>query len=245
MLGVAASNNWAIAPQRTRNGKSILANDTHLPLAMPSYWNFMRRSARRSSRPQASPSPACPPWSPASTASWPGHDHGHGRQPGPLPEKVKREGNRLYYLADGKWQPAIERNETFFIKGERPIRETLYETRHGPLLNSVLGQRKHPLQPLEMKSGLGIALKTAQFENDQTLDAFFDLSRAQSVEQASEATRSIRAIGLNLLTADAQHIAWQVTGRYPNRREGRGLMPSPAGTALRLGRFRRPHAAPL
>ncbi|MBN4729259.1 penicillin acylase family protein, partial [Escherichia coli] len=42
MLGVAASNNWAIAPQRARNGKSILANDTHLPLSMPSIWNFVQ-----------------------------------------------------------------------------------------------------------------------------------------------------------------------------------------------------------
>ncbi|EQM69460.1 penicillin acylase family protein [Pseudomonas tohonis] len=227
MLGVAASNNWAIAPERTRNGKSILANDTHLPLSMPSYWNFMQI---RSPKFQAAGVTIA--GVPAVVAGY------NGKLAWGMTmvmadnqdlylEKVKREGSRLYYLADGKWQPAIERNETFFIKGERPIRETLYETRHGPLLNSVLGQRKHPLQPIEIKSGLGIALKTAQFESDQTLDAFFDLSRAQSVEQASEATRSIRAIGLNLLTADAQHIAWQVTGRYPNRREGRGLMPSP------------------
>ena len=54
-------------------------------------------------------------------------------------EKVRREGNRLLYLADGKWLPATARQETFFIKGQRPIRETLFETRHGPLLNSVLG----------------------------------------------------------------------------------------------------------
>ena len=42
MLGVAASNNWAFAPQRTRSGKSLLANDTHLPLSMPSVWNFVQ-----------------------------------------------------------------------------------------------------------------------------------------------------------------------------------------------------------
>ncbi|NQD93740.1 penicillin acylase family protein, partial [Pseudomonas sp. CrR25] len=42
MLGVAASNNWAIAPQNSRSGKSLLANDTHLPLSMPSAWNFVQ-----------------------------------------------------------------------------------------------------------------------------------------------------------------------------------------------------------
>ncbi|MGA4815594.1 penicillin acylase family protein [Pseudomonas aeruginosa] len=42
MLGVAASNNWAIAPQRSRSGKSLMANDTHLPLSMPSVWNYVQ-----------------------------------------------------------------------------------------------------------------------------------------------------------------------------------------------------------
>ena len=91
-------------------------------------------------------------------------------------EQVRREGSRLMYLADGKWLPARERHETYFVKGERPIRETIFETRNGPLLNSVLGERKHPLQPLQLGSGYGLALKTTQLEADRTLDAFFDLS---------------------------------------------------------------------
>src|SRR3546814_8188900 len=57
-------------------------------------------------------------------------------------EQVRREGSRLMYLADGKWLQARERHETYFVKGERPIRETIYETRNGPLLNTALGERK-------------------------------------------------------------------------------------------------------
>lgn len=34
-------------------------------------------------------------------------------------------------------------------------------------------------------------------------------------------------MAVNLVFADASHIGWQVTGRYPNRREGEGLLPSP------------------
>ncbi len=37
-------------------------------------------------------------------------------------EKVKRQGNALYYENNGKWLPAIVRNETYFAKGQRPIR---------------------------------------------------------------------------------------------------------------------------
>ena len=111
------------------------------------------------------------------------------------------------------------RNETYFVKGQRPIREAVYETRHGSLLNSAQGTA--------LGNGFGLALQTPSFADDKSLDAFFDLSRAQNVERASDASREIRAITLNLVFADASNIGWQVTGRYPNRREGEGLLPSP------------------
>ncbi|WP_369959690.1 penicillin acylase family protein [Pseudomonas benzenivorans] len=227
MLGVAASNNWAIAPQNSRSGKSLLANDTHLPLALPSAWNFVQIRSPKFQAAGVSIAGV-----PAVVAGFNGKlgwgmTMVMGDNQDLFLEKLKHEGGRLYYQADGQWLPARERQETFFIKGERPIRETLYETRHGPLLNSVLGERKHRLQPLQLSSGYGLALQTAQFEADQSLDAFFDLSRAQSVEQAFEATREIRAMPLNVVFADAEHIGWQVTGRFPNRREGLGLLPSP------------------
>ncbi|MBP8238182.1 MAG: penicillin acylase family protein, partial [Pseudomonas sp.] len=227
MLGVAASNNWAFAPQRTRSGKSLLANDTHLPLSMPSVWNFVQI---RSPKYQAAGVSIA--GVPAVVAGFNGKlgwgmTMVMGDNQDLFFEQIKQQGGRLHYLADGKWLPAQERQETFFIKGQRPIRETIFETRHGPLLNSVLGERKHMLQPMELSSRYGLALKTTQFEADKTLDAFFDLSRAQSVEQAFEATREVRAMPLNIVFADAHHIGWQVTGRFPNRRAGLGLMPSP------------------
>jgi acyl-homoserine-lactone acylase len=227
MLGVAASNNWAIAPQNSRSGKSLLANDTHLPLAMPSAWSFVQIRSPKFQAAGVSIAGV-----PAIVAGFNGKlgwgmTMVMGDNQDLFLEKIRRQGNRLYYQADGKWLPTRERQETFFIKGQRPIRETIFETRHGPLLNSVLGERKHPLQPLQLASGYGLALQTTQFEADRSLDALFDLSRAQSVEQAFEATREVRAIPLNIVFADARHIGWQVTGRFPNRREGLGLMPSP------------------
>ena len=227
MLGVAASNNWAIAPALSKGGKSLLANDTHLPLSMPSAWNYVH--IRTPKFQAAGVSLAGVPAVIAGfngKLAW-GMTMVMADNQDIFLEQIKREGNQLLYLADGKWLPVSQRNETFFIKGERPVRETLYATRHGPLLNSLLGQRKSPLQPMSLSSGLGLALQTAQLEPDQSLDAFWELSRAQSVEQANEPARNISAAGLNLLYADEQHIAWQVTGRYPNRRGGRGLLPSP------------------
>lgn len=227
MLGVAAANNWAISPRHSRSGKSLLANDIHQRAALPSAWSFVQIRAPKYQA--AGISIAGLPlvmsgfngklaWSMTGVM---------GDNQDLFIEKLKRENNNLFYMADGKWQPAIVRNETFFIKGERPIREAVYETRHGPLLNSALGERTSPQQPVQLNGGFGLALQTPDFKDDKSMDAFFNLSRAQNVEKASDASREIRAISLNMVFADAQNIGWQVTGRFPNRREGLGLIPSP------------------
>lgn len=219
LLGGTSSNNWAIAPQRSRSGKSLLASDSHGSLGVPSLYTYVQIRAPKY---QASGMTIAGlpmvlsgyngkvAWSMTSVM---------GDNQDLFLEKIKRQGNGLSYDVGGKWQPVIVRNESYFVKGQRSIREAVYETRHGPLLNSAQGTA--------LANGLGLALQMPNFTDDKTLDAFFDLSRAQNVEKASDASREIRAIALNLVFADARNIGWQVTGRYPNRREGEGLLPSP------------------
>lgn len=216
-LGVTTSSNWAIGPQRSRSGKSLLANDIAAQPQAPSPWNYVQIRAPKYQAVGASIA-GLPTllsgfngkvaWSMSAVK---------GDTQDLFLEKVKRQGSALYYENNGKWLPAGVRNETFFIKGQRSIREVVYETRHGALLNSSQA----------LTSGLGLALQTADFKDDKSLDAFFDLSRAQNAGKASDATREIRAIALNMIFADASNIGWQVTGRFPNRREGEGLLPSP------------------
>ncbi|WP_164662918.1 penicillin acylase family protein, partial [Pseudomonas viridiflava] len=105
-------------------------------------------------------------------------------------EKIKREGNRVSYMADGKWVPAIAHDETFLVKGNRAVRETVYATRHGALLNASAAPPG---------DGLSLALQTPSFKDDKTLDAFYDLSRAPNVEKAFDTSREIRAITLNMV----------------------------------------------
>ena len=219
--GVTASSDWAIGPQRSRSGKSLLANDIHQPIGVPSAWSYVQIRA-----PKYQAAGATIAGLPTLFAgfngkvAW-GMSMAMGDNQDVFLEKLKRQGSSLYYMANGKWQPATVRNETFFVKGQRPVREVVYETGHGPLLNSLLGS------PNALNSSLGLALQTPDLKGDKTLDAFFDLSRAQNSDKASDASREIRAVALNLLYADANHIGWQVTGLYPNRREGLGLFPSP------------------
>lgn len=217
--GAGSSNDWVIAPQRSRSGKSLLASDSHGSLSTPSSWAPVQIRA-----PKYQAAGLSVPGIPMILAGFNGKvawsmTSVQGDNQDLFLEKIRRQGNSLSYEVNGKWQPVTVRNETYFVKGQRPIREAVFETRHGPLLNSAQGTA--------MANGFGLALQTPGLTDDKTLDALFDLSRAQNAEKASDASREIRALATNLIFADTSHIGWQVTGRYPNRREGEGLLPSP------------------
>ena len=228
LLGAAASNNWAVAPARSTAGKSLLANDTHLPLAMPSYWNYVHLRT-----PELQGAGVAIAGLPAVVAGFNGSlAWGMTMVMGDnqdlfLEQLVEGRDGQWLYLAEGEWQPTRQRRETFIIKGQQPVSEIIHETRNGPLLNAVLTEPRHMLQPRALQSGYGLAYRSIQNETDQSVDAFFALSRTKSVTDAFEASRGVRAMALNILFADADSIGWQVTGRYPQRARGQGLLPSP------------------
>lgn len=218
-IGAPSSSNWAIAPQRTRAGKSLFANVLYTPSAVPSAWSFVQLRAPRY---QAAG---------VALAGMPGVLAGFngqvawgmaavmGDNQDLFLEKLRSESGRVLYQSNGKWQPVRMRQETYLAKGQRPLREAVYETGHGPLLNDIAG--------MPSSGGYGLALQLPDLAEDKSLDALFDLSRASNVEKASDAGRQIRAVAANLLFADANSVGWQVTGRFPNRLEGKGMLPSP------------------
>ncbi|AZL72629.1 penicillin acylase family protein [Pseudomonas oryziphila] len=209
LLGNPGSSNLALGPQRSRSGKSLLASDSRAPWALsPVQIHTGKYQVAGLSL------PGLPivlagyngkvAWS-ASAVMADNQDL--------FLEQVRRQGSQLTYLADGKWQQARARSETFFVRGQRPQREVLYDTRHGTLLPG--------------HGSLALALHLPQLKDDRSLDALFDLTRASSIERAFDSTREIGAAALNFVFAEPEHIGWQVSGRYPNRRDGQGLLPSP------------------
>ncbi|MDH1632180.1 penicillin acylase family protein [Pseudomonas mosselii] len=209
LLGAPGSANLALAPQRSRSGKSLLASDSRAAWALSPVQIHTTKY-----RVAGLSLPGLPivlagyngklAWS-SSAVMADNQDL--------FLEQVRRQGNQLSYLADGKWQQARARNETFFVRGQRPQREVMYDTRHGTLLPG--------------HGSLALALHLPQLKEDRSLDALFDLTRAQNIERAFDSTREVAAAALNFVFAEPQHIGWQVSGRYPNRREGQGLLPSP------------------
>ena len=228
----AASNNWVVSGSRTKSGKPILANDTHLPLSMPSIWMMMHVK--------------CPEIKGAgiAIAGVPGIIAGYNGNVAygmtmvmadnqdVFLEKLKQEQDGLYYLYKDQWLKADGRQETFKVKGQKDVSRTIYETRHGVLMNGILTDKPHhELVPMPTNQSLGIAVSTALNEPDVTMDTFFKMMLSKSLDESFKYAKENQSIiPLNLVMADKDNIAWQVTGRYPLRKKGRGLCPSPGWT---------------
>jgi len=234
LLGIPASNNWAISGKLTLEKACIFANDTHLPLSMPSIWNLMHVK--------------CPDYEAAgiAIAGIPGIVAGYnghiacgmtmvmGDNQDVFIERLRHENGKVLYLYKGKWVPATGAREVFRIKGDKPVTRIIYKTIHGPLIGEALrGERKNEIEamPLNISQGYDLAVSWAAYApNDRTMDAFLSLVTAHSVKEAIPMVKEIRSIALNMVIADHDNIAWQVTGCFPLRKKGRGIFPSPGWT---------------
>jgi len=230
--GIAASNNWAIAKQRTKNGASIFCNDMHLPLGIPSLWNMIH--VRCGDYDAAGMSIAGAPVVVAGyngSLAW-GMTMVMADNQDLFLEQLKEVNGKIHYLYKDKWLPVTEHQETFRIKGKKPVTLTFHDTVHGPLLNRALKKEPvHLLHPGPLDFPYGVALsRTVPLADDESMNAFFQLSSVKSVEEAIPVIKRIRSIPLNMVFADKDNIAWQVIGYYPVRARGRGLMSSPGWT---------------
>ena len=232
LTGVAASNNWAVAKDKTNNGASIFANDTHLMLGMPSIWNILHVKCDAYEAAGFSIAGI-----PAIIAGYNGHiawgvTMVMADNQDIFLEKLKSKDEKPHYLFKNKWLPVQNRTETFHIRGKKPLEVCIWETHHGPLLNKSLSKNPiNDLQPLRANLPYGIAFSwAADSPDDNSLGALLSLTAQKTVDDALPVVRQIRAIALNMVIADKNNIAWQVTGNYPIRLKGRGLMPSPGWT---------------
>ncbi|MDQ8036053.1 MAG: penicillin acylase family protein [Pedobacter sp.] len=229
-LQQAASNNWAIAPERTRDKASILANDTHLLLEQPPVWMLMQLST-----PDYKAGGIAVAGIPGVVAGYNGHiawgmTMVMGDSQDVFVEKLKQEDGKTLYLYKEQWLPVTEREEILRIKGQPDEKIIVQETLHGPLLNTALqGRRVHEIMPpsLHAASQWGLAVQMGATQPDQSMERLFLLSRASGFSEGEHALEGVGFVHLNVLLADAQNIGWQVTGNYPQRGKGRGYLPSP------------------
>lgn len=214
------SNSWVVDGALTASGRPLLANDPHMPLGLPALWYEIGLhgggyDVAGFSLPGA-----------------PGVVIGHNAQIAWGLTNALADTQDLYlerlnpanpnqYEYRGQWQEMTVIHESIAVQ-DRPEPEvlTVRLTRHGPLLNDVVGGLETP-----------VALRWTGLEGSPLLQAVLRLNRAADWDSFRAALAGWTAPPQNLVYADAQgNVGYQLVGRVPLRAAGQGLLPVPGWT---------------
>jgi penicillin amidase len=231
--GGVGSNNWVIAGSRTETGTPLLANDPHLGIQMPSIWYEIGLHCEPVG-------PDCPyNMVGASFASTPGVIIGHNdhiawgvTNLGPdvqdlFIERINPQ-NPNQYEYQGQWlDMEIVREEIRVAGEEEPVVVNVRLTRHGPIVNDVVGGTEEDWafgwQPL--------ALSWTALQPGTLMKSVILLDQASNWDEFREALSYWDVPSQNFVYADVEgNIGYQAPGRIPIRASGNGSMPAPGWT---------------
>lgn len=220
--GAGGSNNWAVAPSRSRTGRAMLATDPHIPFALPAGLYLAHLSGA-------------------------GYDVVGAGYPGEPGIKLGRNdriawgitnlvasSRDLYveqvnpekagqYRLDGGWADFSRRSEEIPIRGGKPLRLEVRSTVRGPVVDEMV-------PALPGSEGTVLSLRWVGQERLGDLKAMLDVCRARDWASFRRAASTWRLGIFNLLYADVEgHIGWQAVGSIPIRGRGdqtRGYRPA-------------------
>ena len=210
------SNNWVIAPSRTRSGRPILANDPHRAYGAPSLRYIVHLNA-----PGLDVIGAGEP-------SLPGVSIGHNGKVafGLTIFSIDQEdlyvyetnpANPMQYRYKGGWETYRVVKETLAVRGKPAVTVELRFTRHGPVIYEDPGKHR------------ALAVRTAW--SAPGMAPYFgsiDYMKAQDFTQFRQAMRRWGAPTENQVYADtAGNIGWVAGGLAPVRPNWDGLLPVP------------------
>jgi penicillin amidase len=214
---LTASNNWAIAPSKSRSGHALLSNDPHLEInRLPNVWYEV--AARITSQPGHYVLAATMPGLPAALLgrtrelAW-GATYSFMDTIDSWIEQV--QGGR--YRRGDHYEPFRQRHEEIRRKGKPSVHETFFENEHG-----VLEQSPHT-------DGYVLATRwAAERSGARSLEAAFAMWTATSVDEGMQRLGELETAWNWMLADRAGDIGYQMSGLSPRRREGvSGFVPLP------------------
>jgi penicillin G amidase len=201
-----ASNNWAVSPRRSANGRALLSGDPHLDLSLPSIWYEAHLVVPGTLDVYGVTIPGAGEivigfnrdvaWTFTNTSA-DVLDY--------YAEQVDDDEHPTRYRLDDAWRPLERRVEVYRGQhGETIATDTLYFTHRGPM---------------RRVRGRWTSMRWTVLEAGHELNAFHDASHARStVELMDGFARWFQAPPQNVLAADrGGHIAIRSTGRFPVR----------------------------
>ena len=199
------SNSWVIAPEKTKNGKVILANDPHIGFAQPSVWYEAHLS----------------------TPTYEKYGYHLAGVPFPL---LAHDRNLAYgltmfqnddlnfygeqtnpsdstkYKSEEGWLDYEHVTKEINIKDAEPVSFTYKKTRHGPVLNGIAKQ-------ISGDSPIAVDWMYTKIKNE-VMHALYGISHATDINGFEEALPKIHAPGLNVMYGDAKgNVAWWATAK--------------------------------
>ncbi|WP_334056867.1 penicillin acylase family protein [Polaribacter sp. P097] len=205
------SNSWVIAPEKTKNGKVLFANDPHIGFSQPSVWyeNHIK-------------TPDFEIYG-FNIALMPFPLLGHNREYAYgltmlanddlnfYIEENKVDDENQYKTSDGYKSYAL-RSKTIKIKDEADTTFSVKVSKHGPIMNGIISHMNDD-RPIAMH------WLYTQLDNEQ-LDVSFEMSHANSLNSFRNAVSKIHAPGLNVMYGDAKgNIAWFASAKLYQLRD--------------------------
>lgn len=208
------SNNWAVAPKKTKNGNALIANDPHLGLNLPSLWYAMQLST-----PSYKVKGATLPGALGiisgfnESIAW-GVTNATRDTRDWYKIQFKNE-ERTEYLYNDRWIKSNLRIEAIRVKGQATFYDTVVYTHHGPVVfdKNFRGERQD----------VNFALKwTAHMESNEQ-KTFLMLNRGKNHQDYLDALDHYTSPAQNFVFASKEgNIAMKVQGRFPLKWEGQG-----------------------
>lgn len=204
------SNGWVISGKKTKSGKPILANDTHIAYSQPSVWyeahlecpgfkiygNFLA----------GTPVPAL---GHSDKGGW-GLTMFENDDADFYREKINPANPGQVWYKD-KWEDLQVRKETIKIKGKEDLVFEVRKSRHGYLMNGAFEKIK------DIKDPIALWWVYHQFPS-RHLEVFYNISHAGNATEAARAVRPLTSPGLNFMWGDTEgNIAWWAAGKLPKR----------------------------
>ncbi|MYD17350.1 MAG: penicillin acylase family protein [Chloroflexi bacterium] len=202
------SNCWVIDGEHTASGKPLVVGDPHLAFSVPPQWYLMHMQC-----PEFLVAGPCNPGYPGPV--YYGHNtqiawtmtHAQGDRWDVYRERIERNGTG----PGAKWLDGVEplqrRDEVIEIRGEEPVTQIVWSTRHGPV---VQGDPETDDEVLTAKFGLS--------DPCHDFDGMLPIFTSDNIHDARTGFQRYDSISGNYCFADQRgNIGYQYTGRVPVR----------------------------
>jgi penicillin amidase len=205
------SNSWVVSKERSKSGKPILANDTHIKYSQPAVW--YEAVIHYPDYTMSGYYIAGIPYAIVGNTNM----YAWGITIFPFDnmdlykEKINTENSTQVWQND-HWQDMYTDKQIIKVKDEEEIVYNIKYTRHGPVMNEAYPQIADEFdEPVTMWWSMNHLDVTA-------LQALYYINNAKSFEEFEKGVSLIDVLGLNVIYADINdNIAWWAAGRLPKR----------------------------